>query len=335
MDNGHIKSIKTKLEEMREQKEIKKSNGIKFVLIGLGVVGLSVGGYFAYRHLTKDRGLDSSFIPDQTTNNESYQEAKTTKGQGGSTVDPSGFPLKKGSRGKYVGQLQSALARKFGIKVLGSGGIDKIFGKDTERALTSNGLPKVISSRVFEDFIKVRTEANKGGTIIKNSEQRITVSRPKDLAWNLRDTILKGRFDLALEKLTKIRTVKDYDLVNEFFKEWLVFGVRKTIVTALLQKFTSSSDKKKLTVHFNRMGLVKNKDSGKWSNKGTLGIIVLGQPEIKSIRTAKVWNAKGDSINVPAQMILGEFLNAVNGVTEFSTIDDKVLFIKTQNISYV
>lgn len=342
MDSRYTQTIKTKKLIMMEQKEEKKIYAEqgrgkvvagKLILLGLGLVGLGVGGYFAYRHFTKDESLETSFNPDIPTENENFEVPTTNSNSGGSSRTSNGFPLKRGSRGKYVGILQKALARKFGRSVLGHGGIDKIFGKDTERALTSNGLPKVFTSKMLEDFIKPSKTRGKGGVIIQSTESGITVSKPKDLAWNLRTDILKGRFDLVVEKLEKIRTVKDYDLVNEFFKEWLVFGVRKTIVTALLQKFKSESDTKKLAVHFKRIGLVKKSD-GKWYKKEGLGNAPK-HPKIKAIRTAKIWNTKGESLKVPANTILGEYLHAENGVTEFATIDDKILLINTKNISYV
>ncbi len=309
----------------------------KIILIGIGLIGVGVGGYFAYRHFTKDGGLNVDFnsgqTPDYVPPVTEREPVRSSGGSGGSsTTSGAGFPLKKGSRGELVGELQKALARKFGSAVLGRGGIDRIFGNDTQRALTNNGLPAVVTQRVFEAITERKTGVDKTGFSATEKKKGITVTKPKAIATELRDTIIKGRFDLALNQLAEINTTDDYDLVNTFFKEYITYGVRKTIVTALLQRFKSADDTAKLSSEFKRMGLAQ-KSSGQWYNPNTLNGLGDGQ-KIKAINAAKVWNIKRESLTVPPQTILGEFLHATNGVTEFSTLDDKVLFIETKNIAY-
>ena len=318
---------------MEQQREIEKKNHTgKFVLLGLGIVALGVGGYFVYQHFTKDKDLTTDFDAVDSTENDSFELPGQVNESRGSSSTSNGFPLKRGSRGKLVKALQKAIAKRYGIAVLGRGGIDGIFGRDTEKALTLNNLPKEIGRRVFEKIVGINNRKAKKDGSNQNPETGITINNPKELANSLSVHIFKGRFDLAIEILEKIKTVQDYELINEFFKE-IKIGVRKTIVTALLRRFNSSDDQTKLSKHFKRIGLVKMAD-GKWY-KPSLGNIPLFDSQLKAIRRAKIWNTKGQTLTVPANTILGEFRSAKKGITEFTTLDNKVLQIKTQNVAYV
>lgn len=61
----------------------------------------------------------------------------------------------------------------------------------------------------------------------------------------------------------------------------------------------------------------------------------LSEDQLKTIKHTRVWNEEGKSITVPAHTIIGEFVDAQNEVTQFRTLDNKLLFIKTNAISYV
>lgn len=57
--------------------------------------------------------------------------------------------------------------------------------------------------------------------------------------------------------------------------------------------------------------------------------------QLRTIRSTRVWNAQGQKLPIPKNTIIGEFVDAKNGVTTFQTVDNRTLFILTKDISYV
>ena len=113
------------------------------------------------------------------------------------------------------------------------------------------------------------------------------------------------------------------------FKQTRIGFVRKTLVTALLDRFNSTSEKKQLNQQFYRIGL--KYDGSKWSLSGISGAVI---DQLVTIEPTKIWDESGRSLQVPRATILGEYLDANNGVTEFETLDRRRLFVKTTSISY-
>lgn len=75
-----------------------------------------------------------------------------------------------------------------------------------------------------------------------------------------------------------------------------------------------------------------------WSAAGVIPLSGFGKilcDQIRAVLPVRVWNAKGDAIQVPRGTILGEFLGAKNGVTNFKTLDGKILYTNTHCIGYV
>lgn len=60
-----------------------------------------------------------------------------------------------------------------------------------------------------------------------------------------------------------------------------------------------------------------------------------GNHQLRTIRSARVWNTQGQKLPIPKNTIIGEFVDAKNGVTTFQTVDNRMLFILTKDISYV
>jgi hypothetical protein len=106
------------------------NNALKWTLIALPIV---VGGIIVYRKLRKDgvTPIDSGTPetkPTDVTPKEKPKETTTT------TSSNVGFPLKKGSKGAKVKELQNLLLRK-DRKALPRFGADGDFGSETEGAL--------------------------------------------------------------------------------------------------------------------------------------------------------------------------------------------------------
>lgn len=315
---------------MKQQTDDNKNNTGKYVLIGLGIMGVATGGFFLIRHLL-NKGNDNSSGDFTTTfdPNAIVPIEPSSKGSGSSTAS-SGFPLQKGSSGTLVKSLQEALIKQYGNSILPKYGADGSFGSETVTALQSKGLPTVIDANTYTSILATPAKTNTASgdnTTSDNASGQLETARA--ISSYLHKSITSNRLDIALAALNKIKSVQAYKLVNEFFKAHRIGGVRKTIVTGLLQHFFNTGDKNLLNAQFERIGLQYN--DGKWSLSG------LGTPiiQIKSIKKCKVWNAKGQSMMVPEGTVLGEYIDSGNGVTEFITLDDKILFTNTKSISTV
>lgn len=308
------------MEKKKENNQ--KSNTGKYLLIGFGIVALSGGIYYLVNRGKSNSSLVSN---DLLVPTEDEDEPKPSASSGGGS---SGFPLKRGSRGDLVKNVQQMLIQKYGATILPKYGADGIWGSEMDMALISKGLPTNIDADTFTQLIT--GEAVPASTATTAPAADKPKFNPELLATNLRLAILDNNLDKALTSLSKIYTVKGYSMVNEEFKKVRIGGVRKTIVNALLTKFYQDSQKKKLNEQFYRMGL--KYDGSQWSLSG-VGQILCDQ--IKSISPTRVWNAKGTAINVPRHTILGEFLDGKNGITRFQTLDGQILYTNTKCICYV
>lgn len=281
---------------------------VKHILLGVGTLAVIGLGYFLTR--PKDNNLEPDEFPDTA-------QIPTLPTTGSSSGKSSPFPLKKWSKGKHVKRLQQYLNKKHNAGLTEDG----VLGPNTIKALTNAGLPTEISER---EFNRLTTASNgKPKTSSANS------FNPKKLAQSMHHAIGNHLFSKALRLLSYIHTTNGYSSVNRYFKQSRTSsGVRKTLVTALLGKFKSDWATKKLTAHFYRIGLKFN--GSKWSLNG-----FDFTNQIKTIRSTKVWNKKGETLIVPVHTILGEFISARNGITSFRTLDGKTLFTNTQLISYV
>ena len=123
----------------------------KLLLLGLGVVAVGTGGYFFFKHLEAKKSSihstdfnQSTFIPETITSNTSSKPK----------VSSNGFPLKRGSKGILVKQIQQALINKYGNSILPQFGADGDFGLETQRALQLKNLPTSISPEGYTFILK-------------------------------------------------------------------------------------------------------------------------------------------------------------------------------------
>lgn len=117
------------------------NNFLKYSLIGLPIL---VGGYIIYRQIKpkKKKGATPPPAPAPTTTYTPAPSGGGTRGggtSGGSSFQVrDAFPLKKGSKGAKVTELQNAIiasGNADAIKELGSRGADGDFGGGTEKAV--------------------------------------------------------------------------------------------------------------------------------------------------------------------------------------------------------
>lgn len=308
-----------------EEKKTKKGGKAKYILLGLlGVVAVAGTAYYFISRKPKGGGdldLNVSEVPSKAPHTSS-----ASSGGGSPRPTSSGFPLKKGSRGQLVRNLQAALVKKYGASILPKWGIDGQWGSEVTAALVSKGFPTVIDADEFTRIVS----SKKSSSSTKSSSKKKKFD-PLKVSDYLHSAIEKDDFSRAMKVFGWIHTTKGYTRVNTYFKERRVNGgVRKTLVNALLSRFSSTSEKKELNSQFYRIGLKYN--GRQWSLSG-LGQALCDQ--IKAVRDTEVWNQAGKLLKVPAETVLGEFIKAKKGITKFKTLDDKILFTNTRCICYV
>jgi hypothetical protein len=294
------------MKKTRKTSTRRKPKPKTFLWAGLGIATVGVAGYFGWRHYQmRNRAID--FEPVLLPENTGLVPSPTVKGDS--------FPLHNGSRGTMVGQLQKALISRYGTSILPKYGADSIWGDETQKALISKGLPTVLDEAAFNRILAGNKTAS--GTAFNS----------QTMAGTLADSIFQKNYSRAMQALSQLRSVSDYSAVNTWFKERRIFGVRHTLVTALLKFFPAY--KTQISQQLSRIGLKYN--GSQWSLSG-LG--ALQGPAIRTIRPTAIWNGDNITVEVPANMILGSELQSQNGFTRFITKDHKILHVRTNAISY-
>lgn len=291
----------------------------KYILLGLGVVTLGAGAYVYYLKKKKREQNNSDFTQAITANNLS---ALPPSNNTSSSSSSRSFPLRKGSSGSLVKNLQDALIKKYGASILPKYGADGSFGLETQNALLSKGLPTSIDSETYTSLL-----LSSGSSNTSSSSSSVSAS---SIATTIYNAILKRSLSSAIKGLKQIKSVSDYTAVNTHFKKKRIGLVRMTLVTALLSTFSSTAQKKQVNQEFYRIGL--KYDGSKWSLSGIYGVEI---DQLVAIENTKVWDKHGSGMMIPKGTIIGEYLDANNGVTEVETLDGKRLFVKTTSISYI
>lgn len=306
----------------------------KYLLLGAGV--LAVGGYLYYQNYIKNSDSTDNESSDDTPQVETsitdYSPPAPPKQQGSyhkPKPSNSSLPLKYGSRGTLVKDVQLALIKKHGGDILPKFGADGYFGDEMVTALRSVGLPTLIDYKTYGDIIKGKSENNKEKESDKKKkpEKKDNSYSDEIIADLLYSGISQRSIDTALRGLWKIKNMLHYVKVNEKFKlKRIGGGVKKTIVTALSHAFPFDPNRAKYRAQLYRIGLKWRND--KWALAG------IAQNRLITIKQTKVLDAQGQSMIVPTNTIIGEFIEAKNGLTEFKTVDGKTLYTDTNAISF-
>lgn len=127
-----------------------KNKILPYVIFG---VPIAIGLYFVYKairnSMSKGKEAPSNFDPKKDNS-----DVVPTKNGGGKPTISSYFPLKKGSKGAKVIELQNAIL-KYDNTLLGKYGADGDFGSITEKALqTILGKTSVESQDEIDEIIK-------------------------------------------------------------------------------------------------------------------------------------------------------------------------------------
>lgn len=304
-----------------EQEEKKKSfftpTRVLFGGLAIGALGLGAYGLFRWMNRTKTGSADDLLIANGGDSFLPSQPAPYTPPSGGGSKPPaytsspaSDFPLKKGSRGEKVRQLQQALINKYGSALMPKYGADGQYGSELEKALTSKGLPTTIDESQFTILTSVDTT---------------------DTATKLYNAATKKEFTSALSALKTLRDTSDYKTVSEQFKAKRLNGVSTTLVTGMLNTFTDPAQKQQIQIEFSRMGL--KYDGSKWSIPESVGGLPVRQ--IVATRPTQVWQNARHPLTVGANVVLGREIASSGGITLFDTVDGFRLYVITGHVRYM
>lgn len=275
---------------------------------GIALAAVGTAGYLGWRHFRMRRSRFEAL--------KTLPASAPAFSPGHPVPSTNAFPLKKGSRGKLVKQLQQALIRQYGSGILPRFGADGIWGNETQNALISKGLPTSITKAEFNRIGGSPVTAPNGFD-------------PSLLARRLIQGISTRNFATVDRLLASMKSVNEYDAVNRAFKTIRLFGIRHTLVTALFKFFTGTSQKETIRQHLLRMGLKFN--GGKWS---LFGLGALSGRSVITIRPTTIWDGNEITVEVPAHLLLGKEITSEDGFTRFETLDKHQLIVHTNAIAY-
>ena len=131
----------------------------------LGGVATIVGGYFIYKRITQP----VEFIGEKPKSNGS-KPPKTTTTTTTTTTSNSGLPLKRGSKGEKVKQVQRFLiSNGYDLGTFGvlKDGVDGDFGSKTEQAVTLNQKPFATFKSMYPSAVQGQVSVDFFNTNIK------------------------------------------------------------------------------------------------------------------------------------------------------------------------
>ena len=286
--------------------------GKKIAIIGLGLIGLGTATFFGWRW-NKARKAKKEL--EQNTEAASDSASPPEKLSFNLPVSPprrnDDFPLKKGSLGSRVKQVQEVLLVKLGKDALGKSGADGDFGARTEAALSKMNYPISIDENSFNVIVH-------GDSAVQDKDS---------LAKEIYLALSKKDFTGVLRALQKIKSVTDYSAVSEILKNnYRIGGVRQTLVNGALSSFSDDKQKQAIRLQFTRMGL--NYDGNKWTLSG------LETSALITNKACTIWSPCGKEIKVPANMVLGKEVARRGEHTLFEN-NGRHFLVTTKTINYL
>jgi len=279
----------------------------KILLVGLGIAATGTLGYFGYQWFQKRKqsAAENESVPDMDLT----PPAKNNFSLPAAPKRNDDFPLKKGSKGGRVKQVQEVLILKLGKDALGKAGADGDFGSKTEEALVKAGYPASIDESTFN--VMTQKETMDASAIAKE----------------LYSAAIIKNFTGSIKALQKLKSKDDYTTVSDIFKtSYRIGGVRQTLVNGMLNSFSDEKQKQTIRLQFTRMGL--NYDGAKWSLSG------IESSSIITKHATLVWVHSKKAIKVPANMVLGKEIAQRGKHTLFEN-NGKHFLVDTQSVGFI
>jgi hypothetical protein len=316
---------------MKAKKTNKKQQKKKIVLTTLAVGAAGILGYFGWQYYKKKKEK-SNDEPDVIFKKKPVQEVppvvidtprynptprpklkpkpKYAANNDYPVIDipasRDGFPLKRGSKGEKVRNLQEALIAKHGKQILPHYGADGDFGSEMTVALKKLKIPASIDESTYNVLVQGHKEAK------VSAAQEVYAAASKN------------DFSKTIQLLKRLKTKDDYKEVSDEFKNYrLNGGVRQTLVNGLLNTFAKDEQKQAIRFEFLRMGL--QFDGNKWSLGGFDGVSIV------TIEPTTIWVNSSEAIKVPARMVLGNEVTKRLDYTLFEN-NGKHFLVQTKSI---
>jgi len=124
----------------------------------VGGIGTAVGGYFLYKRITRPTETFGEVSKPNTSGGSTSSSSSST-----STTNNDGLPLKRGSKGEKVKQLQRFLvAEGYNIGSFGANrdGVDGDFGRMTEKAVIENQQPFPFFKSMYPSAVEGQVSAD-------------------------------------------------------------------------------------------------------------------------------------------------------------------------------
>jgi hypothetical protein len=311
----------------QQKPQIKKGNKGKFLLIGIGVIGLGTAGYFISKKLRKKpkEVLDNQGTEDTENFTPPVSSPKIPKPSHTITSgnENKSFPLKKGSSGERVKSIQKILAAKGFLDekdVIGQ------FGPKTEAALIKAGYSAIIDEALFNTITAGKKNPADNAT---PPAAPPTPPAPIDAARFARALYACAKaknFKAAVTLLRLMKTTADYTAVSEIFKMYFLNGVRQTLVNGMLSTFTSIDQKTEMQKAFLNMGLKYDGIKFTLSGLSGRGLITTG--------STTVYDQNLSGTRVPVNTILGTEAGKRGEYTQFKN-KGRYFLVPTANINYL
>lgn len=317
--------------EVKRKEELRK----KYLIYGIGAGALLGGGYLLFNYL-QDRQILKRGNQSLTVNNILPNLPKPSPSR-----PRSGFPLRRGSKGSLVSQLQAALYKRGGqaaniIKATSmkpNGAFDGGFGPGTEKALRAAGLATTISRQLFDQITATNTSSGNAANHQVIARELTGAAQSKNLF-------------ATLAALRKMNSKIDYIAVKGAMGNVRVNGVRvSSPVNALLSVAFRSNEpaKVKIRAEFRRMGLRQNA-RGIWTLSGfnelaiipsevfnntdqTFDLVVADKPTMLK-------NGEGDYLlpTIQPNTLIGYLTGHTNGVAQVLTENGMTVYAPSQNL---
>jgi hypothetical protein len=330
------------------------------ISISAGFVGLAAGGIWLYKKSTGNSDAQRSgksgddfdqFTPQNTTSNKALPAPVY------SAPANDGFPLRIGSRGKNVEQLQQAIINVFGKSALPKFGADGDWGSETQRFFDANpGLKSVIDITTFSQYatgkfpgVTSSPTAPKPNTTASNSiitqfAKALIPSWVTDpfiqIGWKLWDAAQFNKFSEVLALLSRLNSTGNYTSASQGFqlRPFRAPLRRYTLVSGLMEAFPKAEQKDTLRKEFRRMGLketVKNSDPANYDSTWALSGFEAQNKNVRTTMSAIITDGFNIRVAVPARTLIGLWLSSGNGFTRVRSFDGRILYVRTNAIALV
>jgi peptidoglycan hydrolase-like protein with peptidoglycan-binding domain len=244
--------------------ETTKNKKPAMLWLGFGTLVLGTLAFFGIKHFKKPKNENTNDNTTEKTNDLDsempVQDPAYHKPRAGlpSAGNDDAFPLRLHSKGDKVRSLQQALIQKYGAGILAKHGADGEFGTELNSALQSKGYGIPLQE---SDFLKITAEKKEEES--KKTSASLLSFDPAVIAKGIYFALTIKDFNTGIILLKGIKNKTDYALVSEQIKNYRIGGVRQTLVNALLNVFTESSQRSKIQNTLKNIGL--KYDGNKWT----------------------------------------------------------------------